>query len=91
MQNLDGEWEELWTTDTKSNANVSFELLRRNDKITMQTSPIHFVAATQNWIVKAVHYNVYFAHQSDTALIAVQVMILTTPLCQSIREIMSYN
>lgn len=42
----------------------------------MQTSPIHFVAATQNWIVKAAHYNVYFAHQSDTALIAVQVIFL---------------
>lgn len=43
----------------------------------MQTSPIHFVAATQNWIIKAVHYNVYFAHQSDTALIAVQVLNFT--------------
>lgn len=48
-------------------------LFCRNDKITLQPSPIHFVAATQNWIVKTVHYNVYFAYQSDTALIAVQV------------------
>lgn len=44
-----------------------------NDKITMQTSAIHFVAATQNWVMKVSNYKVNFAHQSDTALIAVKV------------------
>lgn len=44
----------------------------------MQTSPIHSVSATQNWIIKAAHYNVYYAHQSDTALIAVQVNFTPT-------------
>lgn len=39
----------------------------------MKTSAVHSVVATQNWIVKASHYTVNVAHQSDTALIAVQV------------------
>lgn len=39
----------------------------------MKTSAIHCVVATQNWVIKVSHYTVNFAHQSDTALIAIQV------------------
>lgn len=48
-------------------------LVPRDDKITMQTSAIHCVVATQNWVIKISNYKVNFAHQSDTALIAVKV------------------
>lgn len=47
----------------------------RDDKICMKTSAVHSVVATQNWIVKSSHYAINIAHQSDTALIAVQVRI----------------
>lgn len=39
----------------------------------MKTSAIHAIVATQNWVIKRSNYAVSFAHQSDTALIAVQV------------------
>lgn len=39
----------------------------------MRTSAVHSVVATQNWIIKVSNYNVNIAHQSDTALIAIQV------------------
>lgn len=34
---------------------------------------ISSVIATENWIIKTTPYTVHFAHQSDTALIAVKV------------------
>lgn len=40
----------------------------------MKTSAVHSVVATQNWIMKVSHYTVNIAHQSDTALIAIQVI-----------------
>lgn len=49
--------------------------IRRDDKICMKTSAVHSVVATQNWIIKSSHYAINIAHQSDTALIAVQVGI----------------
>lgn len=52
-----------------------FTFFSSNDKITMQTSAIHFVAATQNWVMKVSNYKVNFAHQSDTALIAIKVLM----------------
>lgn len=41
----------------------------------MKTSAVHSVVATENWIIKVSNYNVNLAHQSDTALIAIQVSI----------------
>lgn len=45
----------------------------RNDKIMMKTSAVHSLIATQNWIIKVSSYSLNIVHQSDTALIAIQV------------------
>lgn len=39
------------------------------DKISIETNSITKVVATDNWIIKITAYKLYFAHQSDTALI----------------------
>lgn len=43
---------------------------RRNDKLVKKFSSITKIIATENWIMKTSLYFVYFAHQSDSALIA---------------------
>lgn len=45
---------------------------RRNDKLVKRFSSITKIIATENWIMKTGIYFVHFAHQSDTALIAVE-------------------
>lgn len=42
---------------------------RRNEKIVKQFNSINKIVATENWIMKTSLYFVYFAHQSDSALI----------------------
>jgi hypothetical protein len=44
---------------------------RRNDKLVKKFSAITKIIATENWIIKTSLYFVHFAHQSDTALIAI--------------------
>lgn len=44
----------------------------------MTTSAVHSIVATQNWIIKTSNYKVNVAHQSDTALIAIQVLLHLT-------------
>lgn len=44
---------------------------RRNDKLIKRFSAITKIIVTENWIIKTALYFVHFAHQSDSALIAV--------------------
>lgn len=44
---------------------------RRQDKLVKKFSAITKIIVTENWIMKTSLYFVHFAHQSDTALIAV--------------------
>ncbi|KAG5671355.1 hypothetical protein PVAND_001556 [Polypedilum vanderplanki] len=44
---------------------------RRNDKLIKRSSAINKIIVTENWIMKTSLYFVHFAHQSDSALIAV--------------------
>jgi hypothetical protein len=44
---------------------------RRNDKLIKRFSAITKIIVTENWILKTSLYFVHFAHQSDSALIAV--------------------
>lgn len=53
-----------WTV--ASDINIEF---RRVNKITIQSSSIVRVVATDNWIIKISSYTLDVAHQSDTALI----------------------
>lgn len=39
----------------------------------IRTNAIFKVIATDNWVIKTTPYTVYFAHQSDTALIVDKV------------------
>lgn len=45
---------------------------RRNEKLVKKFSAITKIIATENWIMKTSVYFVHFAHQSDSALIAVK-------------------
>ncbi|OXU32031.1 hypothetical protein TSAR_004329 [Trichomalopsis sarcophagae] len=49
-----------------SDINIEF---RRIDKIIIDTNSITKIVATDNWIIKVSPYKLYFAHQSDTALV----------------------
>ncbi|KAJ8686301.1 hypothetical protein QAD02_022095 [Eretmocerus hayati] len=49
-------------------ADINIEF-RRIDKICFDTNSITKIVATDNWIIKVTPYTLYFAHQSDTALI----------------------
>lgn len=42
---------------------------RRNEKVVKRFNSISKIVATENWVVKTSLYFVYFAHQSDSALI----------------------
>lgn len=46
-----------------------------DNKMMMKTSAVHSLIATQNWIIKVSSYSLNIVHQSDTALIAIQVHI----------------
>jgi E3 ubiquitin-protein ligase TM129 len=45
---------------------------RKNDKLVKRHSSITKIIATENWIMKTSLYFVHFAHQSDSALIAIK-------------------
>jgi E3 ubiquitin-protein ligase TM129 len=45
---------------------------RRNDKLVKRHSAVTKIIATENWIIKTSLYFVHFAHQSDSALIAIK-------------------
>lgn len=56
---------------------------RNENKFIYQINAITKVIVTENWIIKIKPYNVYFAHQSDTALIAVKVINqFFLPICR---------
>lgn len=52
-----------------SDINIEF---RSIDKVALQTSTIHRVIATDNWIMKVSPYRLDIAHQSDSALVLCQ-------------------
>lgn len=52
---------------------MCYSPLFSDDKIMMKTSAVHSLIATQNWIIKVSNYSLNIVHQSDTALIAIQV------------------